>query len=193
MFKRLTLTAIASTVLFAATASTAAEPTKDTPPAPSAAASDAHNRNPVSIAFLAGHGEKDAFKTGIGGRIGYTLGSGLYFGGSYVSHFGTQDGPVQANVSYAGGEVGYELAAGPVIVRPYVGAGLASIYASVFVPPMGSFQGGRIEASDRRFAVWPGASVLVPIDRAFIGVDAKFLVVDSSNAFNAYGTLGVAF
>ncbi len=194
MFKRLSITAIASLALLAANANiaTAAEPTKDEPAA-AAGETPASKSNPISIAFMFGHGEKDAFKTGIGGRIGYTLRSGLYFGGSYVSHFGMQDGPVQASIWYAGGEVGYELEAGPLIVRPYAGAGLASIYASVFMPPIGSFQGGKIEASDRRFAVWPGASVLLPIDRAFIGVDAKFLVVENSNAFNAYGTLGVAF
>jgi len=195
MFERITITAIASTVLFAATASTAAEPTKDAPAASSAAATGTPKHNPVSIAFLAGRGEGEAFKSGIGGRIGYTLRNNIYFGGSFVSHFGTQDGPMQANASYGGGEVGYEFAAGPVVLRPYLGGGVASVWVSVFIPAIGSYPGGRIQASDRRFAVWPGASLLVPFDggRAFIGVDAKYLVVADAIVFNAYGTLGVAF
>ena len=60
---------------------------------------------------------------------------------------------------------------------------------------MGTYEGVRISASDRRFALWPGASVLVPFDggRGFTGIDGRFLVVESANAFNAYGTVGVAF
>ena len=184
--------AIAATNIALAEEAKASEPTTDAT-TPNGASSPSATHNPISVAFLAGHGEKDAFKSGIGGRVGYTLRNNIYLGGSFVSHLGTQDGPVQANVWYAGGEVGYELEAGPVIVRPYVGVGIASAWASVFMPAIGSYPGGRIEASDRRVAIWPGASVLLPIDRAFIGVDAKFLVVENANAFNAYGTLGVAF
>lgn len=173
----------------ASAADTADEPT------PAAAPSEAPRHNPISIAFLAGHGEKDAFKAGVGGRVGYTLKNNLYFGGSFIWHFGTQDGPVQANVSYGGGEVGYELPVGPIVVRPYVGGGIASIFASVYMPRIGGYEGGRISASESRFAVWPGASLLIPFDggRGFIGVDGKFLVVESANVFNAYGTVGVAF
>jgi hypothetical protein len=196
MFKQISITAIASLVLVAATANvaTAAEGTKDEA-APAAHATEGTNKNPLSVAFLFGHGQKEAFKSGIGGRIGYTLPSGLYLGGTFVSHFGTADGPVQANVWYGGGEVGYEFEAGPFVVRPYAGAGIASVHASIYIPPIGAYEGGRIEANESRVVFWPGASVLVPLDsgRAFLGVDAKYLVVANSSAFNAYATLGVAF
>jgi hypothetical protein len=181
------------TAMIATSSASAAESTDQS--ATPATPSDAASYNPISIAFLAGHGEKDAFKMGVGGRAGYTLKNNLYIGGSFVWHFGTQDGPVQAHVSYGGGEVGYELAAGPIVVRPYLGGGIASISASIYMPRIGSYEGGRISASESRFAVWPGASLLVPFDggRGFIGVDGKFLIVESANAFNAYGTVGVAF
>lgn len=195
MLKRFSITAITSIALVAAgTTSSAAEPIHDAPAA-RAPAADAASRNPLSIAFLAGHSERDAFKSGIGGRIGYAFRNNFYVGGTFVSHFGTQDGPAQAHVSYGGGEVGYELAAGPVIVRPYLGSGVASIWASVFIPGVGNQPGMRVQATDTRFAIWPGASLLVPFDggRAFIGVDAKFLTVADARVFNAYGTLGVAF
>lgn len=196
MFKRTTITAIASLALFVANAkaATAAEPTKDEASAVTTEAAPTNNK-PVSIAFLVGHGDKDAFKGGIGGRIGYTLANKLYLGGSFTSHFGTREGAVQSNVWYAGGEVGYELDAGPFVIRPYAGAGIASVFASVYIPEAGAFQGGRFSATERRFVFWPGASLLLPFDggRVFVGVDAKLLVVDKANAFNAYATLGVAF
>jgi len=196
MFKHISITAIASLALVAATANvaTAAQPNKDEV-ASAARATEATNKNPLSIAFLFGHGQKEAFKSGIGGRIGYTLRSGLYLGGTFVSHFGTQDGPVQANVWYGGGEVGYQIEAGPLVVRPYAGAGIASVHASIYIPQVGAYEGGRIQATESRVVFWPGASVLLPVDggRAFLGIDAKYLVVESSSAFNAYATLGVAF
>lgn len=76
-----------------------------------------------------------------------------------------------------------------------MGGGIASMFASVYMPRIGTYEGGRISASDSRFALWPGASVLVPFDggRGFIGIDGRFLIVESANAFNAYGTVGVAF
>jgi len=191
--KSLLACAAVATAMIAARSASAAESTDQ--PTEVAAPTEAPRHNPISIAFLAGHGGKEAFKAGLGGRIGYTLKNNLYVGASFIWHFGTQDGPVQANVSYGGGEVGYELDAGPIVVRPYVGGGIASMFASVYVPRIGNYEGGRISASDSRFALWPGASVLVPFDggRGFIGIDGRFLIVESANAFNAYGTVGVAF
>ncbi|MBI2395451.1 MAG: hypothetical protein HYV09_38130 [Deltaproteobacteria bacterium] len=151
--------------------------------------------NAVNMALLAGHGFKDAFKTGFGGRVGYTLPSKLHLGGSFVYHVGTTEGLVQSNVWYAGGEVGYDVIAGPLVIRPYAGFGAASISASVTLPPVGQYPGGKASVSESRFAVWPGAMFLFPFEdgSAFVGVDAKFLVVDNASAFNTYGTFGLAF
>jgi hypothetical protein len=193
MFKHLSIIAIASLGLLPAEA-VAADPIRDEA-VPATTPAEATNQKPVSVAFLFGHGQQDAFKTGIGGRLGYTMPNGIYLGGSFVSHFGTQDGPVQSKVWYTGGEVGYELAAGPIVIRPYAGAGIASVHASIYMPAVGNFDGGRVQANESRAVFWPGASLLVPLDggRAFLGVDAKYLVVANSSAFNTYATLGVAF
>lgn len=44
------------------------------------------------------------------------------------------------------------------------------------------------------FAFWPGASLLFPFENgsAFVGIDAKYVVVENASAFNTYGTFGLA-
>lgn len=62
------------------------------------------------------------------------------------------------------------------------------------VPAIGGTPGSKVSASDTRFALWPGAMFLLPFEAgaAFVGVDAKVVVVDSASAFTAYGTFGLA-
>jgi hypothetical protein len=178
----------------AATANEAAATTSDaTASAPAASAETTHK--PVSMALLAGHGFKDAFQTGFGARVGYTLESKIHVGASFLYHVGTQQGPVQSNAWYGGGEVGYELGAGPMIIRPYVGFGTVSVSAKVTLPAIGDFPGTTATASENRFAFWPGAAFLFPFEdgSAFIGADAKFVVVENASALNTYGTFGLAF
>ncbi|MBI2389519.1 MAG: hypothetical protein HYV09_07975 [Deltaproteobacteria bacterium] len=64
------------------------------------------------------------------------------------------------------------------------------MFASVNLPTV-----GKTTATDSRFAIWPGAMFLLPFEEgsAFVGVDAKLVVVDNSNAFNTYATFGMAF
>jgi hypothetical protein len=147
------------------------------------------------MALLAGHGFKDAFGTGFGGRLGYTLSNKFYLGAAALYHLGTKTDLVEANVWYAGGEVGYELSAGPFVIRPYAGVGAAGTTATVTLPAVGTFPGSKVTASDTQVAFWPGASLLFPFEdgAAFVGLDAKVVTVQNASAFSTYGTFGLAF
>jgi len=48
-------------------------------------------------------------------------------------------------------------------------------------------------ASDTKFAAWPGATLRYPMGSAFIGADARFLVVSDFNAFRLFATAGAQF
>jgi hypothetical protein len=166
------------------------------------AQADAHEPTPaesmrsrVNMSLLAGHGFKDAFKTGFGGRLGYTVSNGLYVGGTFIYHTGTSEGLAQGNVWYGGAEVGYDVAAGPFVIRPYAGSGIASVYVKVTVPDIGTIRGGTVEASESRFAFWPGATLLFPFEQgsAYVGIDSKMIVVADASAFTTYGTFGMTF
>ena len=82
-----------------------------------------------------------------------------------------------------------------MLLRAYAGVGVANTNVTVALPQAGGELGGKVSASDSRLAFWPGASLLVPFEdgAAFVGIDAKYLVVDGGSAFNAYGTFGLAF
>ncbi len=47
--------------------------------------------------------------------------------------------------------------------------------------------------SETKFALWPGATLLYPLGSAFIGADARFLIVSDFNAFSMFATGGVQF
>ena len=141
----------------------------------------------ASVAGLLGYGFKDGVGLGLGVRGGYTLPMNLYLGGTFVYHLGktqsTPFGDVKTNIYYFGFEAGYDVAAGPVVVRPYLGLGDVAASAS--------FAG--VSASDSKIGFWPGATVLYPLGSAFIGGDARFLIRDSFNAFSLFATGGMQF
>jgi hypothetical protein len=160
--------------------------------APAAPAAPPDTSGHGSVAALVGYGSDD-LKLGLGVRAGYTLPAHVYLGGTFMYHLGESssvDGiTASAHLFYFGAEGGYEIAAGPVIVRPYIGIGLAVATASVSgsdqvsgVPVSGS-------GSANHFSVWPGVTVLYPITPNFaVGADARFLIVSSSNSFGAFAT-----
>ena len=131
---------------------------------------------------------------GLGARGGYTLPMNVYLGGTFVYHLGKSEGDATANIYYLGVEGGYDIAAGPVIVRPYLGLGPAIVHVSLPTVCIGAgfgCVGG--SASDTRFGFWPGVTVLYPIDNFFVGGDARFLVVSDSSAFSLFATGGMTF
>lgn len=143
-----------------------------------------------SVAGLLGYGFKDGLNLGLGIRGGYTLPMNVYLGGTFVYHLGKSEGDASVNVFYYGVEGGYDINAAPVVVRPYLGLGAATVKAKIPGIP-GLFP--ETSASDTKFSVWPGASVLYPIGSGFVGGDARFLIVSDYNAFSLFATGGVQF
>ncbi|HET9931033.1 MAG TPA: hypothetical protein VFQ35_10110 [Polyangiaceae bacterium] len=151
----------------------------------------------ASAGALLGYGFKDGVGLGLGVRGGYTLPQNVYLGGTFVYHLGKSEstplGDASVHLYYFGVEGGYDIYAAPVVIRPYVGLGAATATASI---PGGSFGGVTIPeqtSSDTKFGVWPGATVMYPIGKAFVGADARFLIVSDFNTFSLFGTGGIQF
>ena len=141
----------------------------------------------------------DYLNFGLGVRGGKTFGSGIYVGGSAVFHFAGDTyaayaGPVgnytsSASVVYFGPEGGYDFDLKVVVLRAYVGLGLAFFNWSV--------NGGGTTASGSmtRFVVWPGASVLYDFAGSpfFVGGDIRFVSVPGGPAVGFFAFGGVHF
>jgi hypothetical protein len=166
----------------AAEEATAAESSGDAKASPQA------EQGPISVAALIGNGFEDGYNIGFGVRGGYTIDHGIYAGGTFIYHLGTSSGPAEVNIMLIGAEGGYSLDAGPMIVRPYLGLGLASISATV---DMGPF--GKVDASDSKIYFAPGVTGLYPIGSMFVGADARFTIVSSNNALGLFLTAGTTF
>jgi hypothetical protein len=113
----------------------------------------------------------------------------IYIGGTFVYHFGTSEdfpgGSVTAHLWMLGAEGGYELAAGPVIVRPYAGLGIAVATASVPSVTIGGVTSGGASSSESRVYFAPGATVLYPVTSNIgLGVDGRIVFVSSDSAFD---------
>ena len=137
---------------------------------------------------------------GLGLRGGYTLPMRVYIGGTFVYHFGGSrsfpEGDSSYNMFYFGVEGGYEIEAGTVMVRPYLGLG--DVIGHVDSPPIcpaGFCANG--SASSGAFGFWPGAAVLYPIENFFVGGDARFVIATGDNselkAFSLFATGGMKF
>jgi hypothetical protein len=189
MIRTLTALAISAATALFATSALAQDPAAAPAPAaaaPAAAApADASgDTSGLSAALLLGYGFDDAFKVGFGARVGYTLPMHLYIGGTFIYHLGESEGGATVNVFYVGPEVGYEIPAGPVLIRPYIGVGLAEAKASVSIPGFGSES-----ASSSNFGLWPGATILYPVTSSIgVGVDGRFLIVSGDNALGIFLT-----
>lgn len=150
-----------------------------------------------SVGALVGYGFKDGTNLGLGLRGGYTLPMNLYLGGTFVYHLGksvdTGFGDAKVNVYYLGFEGGYDIGAGPVVIRPYLGLGPAMGHSSSPAISAGAFSIPETSTTDTRFGLWPGATVLFPLSSAFIGADARYLIVEDFNAFSLFATGGLQF
>jgi hypothetical protein len=99
---------------------------------------------------------------------------------------------------YFGVEGGYDIEAGPVVVRPYLGRGDVIGYGSipqVCSPFIGCIGGGSVSSS--AFGLWPGVAVLYPIDNFFVGGDTRFVIATGDNSdfteFSLFATGGMKF
>ncbi len=132
---------------------------------------------------------------GLGARGGYRVYDRVVVGGALVYQLGNtiETGEVKTSASYffVGPEGGYDLPLGPVVVRPYLGLGLA--VASVTQEARGQ----SASDSSSSLALWPGATVTyqakgVPV---FVGLDTRMLVVTRGGdpSFTAAITAGARF
>jgi len=162
-----------------------------------ARAEQAPTAGKVSIGALAGYGFKDGVNLGLGVRGGYTLPANIYLGGTFVYHLGKSEnvgiGDVKVNVYYFGFEGGYDIGAGPVVIRPYLGIGAATAKGSYSGGNFGGYAIPSYSSSDTKLGIWPGATLLYPLGSAFIGADARFLIVSDYNALSLFATGGVQF
>ena len=164
----------------------------------------------VSLGVLAGfglHGDPNFYGLGFGARVGVNLSGPLYVGGTFVYHLGKEvstgasilgDVSVKVGIQYYGAEVGYDLAAGPVVIRPYAGIGMASVHADVCIG--GTCASG---ASDSKLYVAPGAVLIVPVGNLYVGADVRYVYVtgdtntgasnENANALSIFGTIGYVF
>ncbi len=130
----------------------------------------------------------DCLGFGLGLRGGKTWDNHLYIGGSAVYHFagcgyenvGTVVGNYSTSASafYIGPEGGYDFDLKAVVLRAYMGLGMAFFNASVSGPGINQ------SYSSNQFVVWPGASVFwdIPSSPWFIGGDIRFVSVPAGPA-----------
>ena len=152
-----------------------------------------------SAAALLGWGFRDPAGFGLGLRGGYTLPMNVYLGLTLVYHLGKSDTianvDVGANMYLLGVEGGYDIMAGPVVVRPFLGLGPVFIHLNQAYP---TGLGTAVGNSDTftKFGIWPGAAGLYPInDMFFVGGDMRVLIVPDSDgtAFSIFLTGGAQF
>jgi hypothetical protein len=128
----------------------------------------------ATIEGHAGYGFDPAYDVGYGGRLGYTLKQGIYFGGD-VNHFvGTQGMPEQTLV---GGDAGLKVfPALHLEIRPYGFAGAA-------IP----------SAGQKALALAPGVVAAYHFGRAYVDADAQYMATPAPNVFLLMGGAGLGF
>ena len=151
-----------------------------------------------SIAGLLGFGSGGYNEFGLGARFGYTLPSHVYLGGSFIDYPGLAN--YYGNTFVTGFEGGYNIKAGPLVVRPYGGIGLLDI--SYAIPAVcGNGFACTSTASATFFAFWAGGTALFPVsENWFVGGDLRFLITGvnadyggSSFSVGLMGTGGYQF
>jgi hypothetical protein len=143
----------------------------------------------VSVAPLADYGTSKVYGFGIGGRVGYTHSSHLYFGGAFNYHFGGSNGPYSYKLFYLGPEVGYNVAAGPVTVRPYLGGGVGSLRTTYHGTGYVSAAGGGAgvtqdyNGQSQTAFFWPGVTIFVPVTNEIaLGADVRLFLAPGQDA-----------
>ena len=161
--------------------------------APALAEDSSPTAGKIGVGALLGYGFKDGVGFGLGVRGGYTLPMNVYLGGTFVYHLGKSEGEASVNIFYLGVEGGYDISAGPVVVRPYLGLGPAFAHASIPSVQLGG--GATVGGShtETKFGFWPGVTLLYPITGFFIGADMRVLIVSDFTAFSLFATGGMHF
>lgn len=137
----------------------------------------------------------DPYGWSVGVRGGYSFDIQLYLGLFYTYYLGTSvTGEVgssivvtttKANYMQFGAEVGYDLWAGSLIVRPSLQIGVA----------LGIVSKENTPSPLTSFLLAPGVTVVMPIDSFFFGGDMRFALAqgDGAAAFTLNATGGLRF
>ncbi len=167
--------------LFAASVASADEPAKPQPPSATPDKAAAESAGPehktagkVQLQALGGL-TTAGFGLGAGLRVGYTLPQKVYLGSALKMNLdGASAGSTSVSVLWLrpAAEIGYDVSAGPVVIRPYGGLGLAIVRVDVTKGKETS------SATAATFAGAVGVSLLgeIPKTPMFVGLDvATFL------------------
>lgn len=131
------------------------------------------NPTGVSVGGNLGFGTGDGYGLGLGARGGYTFTNRLYVGGLGAYHFGgttsAADVSIRKSSWYLGPEVGYDLGAGALIVRPVLGLGLG------FSTNDTTVNASNNNDTTPKLFISPGAEVMYPVGNFFVGGDARYM------------------
>jgi hypothetical protein len=146
----------------------------------------------VEVSPLFGYAS-NSLGVGAGLRAGYTFKEGAYVGAAFTYHHGIDvlpgDATARVSMLYPAAEVGYDVRYESVSFRPYAGAGMTMLHASM--PNASGF-------SDPYFIVYPGLSITARPDgsRFFAGLDARLAmpIIDKTELSDvmSVGVYGVA-
>jgi hypothetical protein len=154
-----------------------------------------------SGALLLGYGFADGYKIGLGIRGGVTAPSGLYVGGTLMTHEGwtgfriEQYERPQTDLYYGGAEGGWDFSLDPLVIRPYLGAGYGLVHSSAS-PDCAARPACVSSSSDGAFALFPGVVALAKLGIVVVGADVRYVMLIGTayeNAFSAFGTAGLSF
>ena len=150
---------------------------------------------PISVGLLLGYGISledgpNPWGLGFGLRGGYNI-DAIYLGARFVYYLGDSEGegPAEAtfNIWELGIEGGYDVSAGPAIIRPGLGLGIANISVD---SPLGS-------GSESEFFIAPGVSALFDVsENIFVGADVRFKIVlaeETVKALTLFANGGMRF
>lgn len=115
---------------------------------------------------------------GVGARVGYTFRTPVYVGANFMYHTGNDDRGLE-RAYYPSAEVGYDIGAGPMLIRPYGGVGALMR-----------------DGATNTGLVYPALTVayLIPDSPVFVGADGRLLVpFEGNSAVSVAGTAGVNF
>jgi hypothetical protein len=144
------------------------------------------DREGASVGVLLGYGFNDGYHLGLGVRGGYTLAQKIYIGGTFVYNFGNDN----VSLFYVGPEGGYDFvipSAPQVMIRPYLGLGLAEAHFSGETATAGGVTVSVPGASSGGFAFWPGVSGFYSFNENWSGgLDARVIVDTDGDGDTAF-------
>lgn len=159
--------------------------------------------DPFFVAGLLGFASA-GLNFGVGGRVGKTFLNGIYVGASFVYQTGESElvGDTTVNgmqvtssvtntssLFFTGAEGGYDFNFKYIVLRPYLGLGIADLTAGSNVT--GTF----VSNSAVRLVAWPGiqASYNIPHTIGFVGLDVHLLTEEGGPSLGFFATGGVRF